>query len=99
MCIYVDDLLIMESDQTKFGKFKEFFMVEFKMTDLGMLRYFLEMKFIELSQGIILYQRKYATKMLKKFCMENYNIAVTPTKVNIPTSKNDGEEIDGTLYE
>ena len=36
--------------------------------------------------------------MLKKFCMKNYNIKVTPTELKIPTLENDEEQNDGTLY-
>jgi len=36
-------------------------MAEFEMTDLGSLQYFLGMEFVEVSQGLILNQKKYAT--------------------------------------
>jgi len=44
----MDNLLIVESNQTKIDKFKELLMVEFEMIDLGKLRYyFLGMEFVE----------------------------------------------------
>jgi len=40
--IYVDDLLVTESDKTLIEEFKAEMLNEFKMTDLGLMSYFLE---------------------------------------------------------
>lgn len=73
-------------------------MAEFEMIDLGKLRYFLGLEFVESGSGIILHQKKYAVKILKKFKMEICNVATTPTKKKITASNNDEEEVDNIRY-
>lgn len=41
VCLYVDDLIYTRNDSAMFEKFKKSMMVEFDMSDLGMMRYFL----------------------------------------------------------
>jgi len=41
----------------------------FKMTDLGILNYFLGLEFIYTSHGILMHEQKYANENLKKFNM------------------------------
>jgi len=56
MCIYVDDLLITGSDLIEIEKFETTLMSEFEMTDLGRVKYFLGMEFVETDRGIVLHQ-------------------------------------------
>jgi len=39
------------------------------MTDLGRLKYFLGMEFVETNEGVVLHQHKYAMEVLNKFGM------------------------------
>ncbi|WVY90631.1 hypothetical protein V8G54_036145 [Vigna mungo] len=98
MFIYVEDLLIKGNNISEIEKFKGLLMAKFEMTDLGKLRYFLGLEFIESSSGIILHQRKYATKILKKFNMETCNATKTPVEAKVTTSENGEDEVDNTLY-
>jgi hypothetical protein len=41
MCLYVDDLIFTENDETLFSSFKHSMMKEFDMMYLGRMRYFL----------------------------------------------------------
>ena len=45
LCLYVNDLLIIGSDEDEIMKVKSKLMQEFEMSDLGNLSYFLGMKF------------------------------------------------------
>ncbi|CAL9029558.1 unnamed protein product [Prunus brigantina] len=51
VCLYVDDLIYTGNDATMFEQFKKSMMVEFDMTDLGKMRYFLGIEVIQGSMG------------------------------------------------
>ena len=44
VCLYVDDLMFTGNDEVMIEQFKKSMMVEFDMTDLGKMRYFMELK-------------------------------------------------------
>lgn len=46
VCLYVDDLIYTGNDKSMFDKFKKSMMVEFNMTDMGKMHYFLGMEVI-----------------------------------------------------
>ena len=81
-------------------EFKKLLMKEFEMTNLGRLKYFLGMEFVETEQGLILNQKKYASEILARFDMEECNIVVTPADGKFTdTVEGEGEEsVDDTLY-
>ena len=62
--------------------FKESMMQKIEMTNLGLMHYFLCMKVMQDASGISLYQKKYATNILKKFGMLNCKASKTPLKAN-----------------
>lgn len=78
ICLYVDDLLITGSSQEEIDAFKKAMEIEFEMTDLGRLRYFLGMEFTYKKAGLIMHQQKYAKELLERFKMDNYNGAKPP---------------------
>jgi hypothetical protein len=43
---------------------------EFEMTDVGIMKYFLGIEVDQSTKGIFVCQRKYATDIIKRFCME-----------------------------
>ena len=44
LCLYVDDLICISTNQSIFEDFKKAIIVEFEMTDLGQMKYFLGMQ-------------------------------------------------------
>ena len=70
MNIYVDDLIIGGDHLDEVEQIKGLLRQEFKMKDLGELRFFLGIEIIRTKTGIWLSQRKYAFDMLKKYGME-----------------------------
>lgn len=58
VCLYVDDLIFTGNDGAMFEKFKKFMMIEFEMSDLGMMHYFLRIK-VQFASGIFISQKKY----------------------------------------
>ena len=75
ICLYVDDLLVTGNILENLSKFKEMTMREFEMSDLGKLSYFLGMKFQMSKQCMVLHQRKYVKKILKRLKMDDSNPA------------------------
>jgi len=55
ICLYVDDLLITGSSTSEVEKVKEKLKLEFEMTDLGELSFFLGMEFVKLKARIVMY--------------------------------------------
>jgi len=70
------------------------------MTNLGKLKYFLGMEFVETEQDLIVNQKKYASEILARFDMKECNIVVTSVEgkfTNIAEGESE-ESVDGTLY-
>ena len=52
--------------------------VEFEMSVMGELNFFLRLKIKQTNDGILIHQEKYIEKILKKFGFENCKGAATP---------------------
>ena len=97
VCLYVDDLLIIESSMTEIEHFKN--KLNFEMTDLGMLSYILGMEFVYRNQGINLHKRKYINKVLNRFSTDQCNGARVFVVGNLKLTKALEENAaDSTLF-
>jgi hypothetical protein len=56
--MYVDDLIFTRNDESMFAEFKSSIMLEFDMTDLGKMRYYLGIKIMQRSDGIFISKKK-----------------------------------------
>jgi hypothetical protein len=65
LLVYVDDILIVSSDAVAVKRLKQFLDAQFKLKDLGPVRYFLRLEIARSSQGIYVSQRKYALEILE----------------------------------
>jgi len=52
--LYVDDLIFAGNDESMFAKFKKSMLVEFDMTNLGKMRYFLGIEVMQKYDGIFI---------------------------------------------
>ncbi|KAL5549493.1 hypothetical protein UlMin_004724 [Ulmus minor] len=64
---YVDDVIIASSDQQAIVKLKSDLNKEFKLKDLGDLKYFLGLEIARSTAGICVSQRKYVLDLLSEF--------------------------------
>ncbi|CAL2259665.1 unnamed protein product [Prunus armeniaca] len=99
LSLYVDDLIFTGNDESMFVEFKRSMMLEFDMTDLGKIRYFLGIEVMQRTDGIFISQKKYALEVLEKFGMNKSNPVLNPI---VPGCKllrdEDGVKVDSTIY-
>ena len=62
--MYVNDIILTGSCASQIAKVKEFIGGQFKIKDLGPLKYFLGLEIDRSQAGIIIHQRKYALSLL-----------------------------------
>ena len=99
VCLYVDDLIFTGNDEIMFEHFKKSMMVEFDMTDLGKMRYFLGIEVLQRMDGIFISQRKYAQEVLERFNMNQCNPVHNPIVPGFKLTRDEnGVRIDGTFY-
>ncbi|XP_057443849.1 uncharacterized mitochondrial protein AtMg00810-like [Lotus japonicus] len=99
VCLYVDDLLVTGSKESEIHKFKEKMQLEFEMSDMGELSYFLGIEFLRTEKGVFMSQKKYALEVLKRFNLLDCNYVTTPVDCGIVLTKADtGKAVDSTMY-
>lgn len=99
VCLYVDDLLFTGNDADMFKDFKSSMMVEFEMSDLGLMHYFLGIEVMQTVNGIFIGQKKYVHDILERFQMKDCNPVSTPTEFGLKLNKDHGgKKVDSTLY-
>jgi hypothetical protein len=69
--VYVDDFIITGSSQKEIQKFKSEMMKMYKMTDLGLLHYYLGIEVKQGPNGLVLSQASYAKRILEKARMKS----------------------------
>ena len=87
ICLYVDDILIMDSNNEIIKTTKEMFNNKFDMKDLGVADVILGIKISKTSDGLILSQSHYIEKILKKFKQNDSSPMRTPVDVNLHLTK------------
>lgn len=99
MGVYVDDLIITGSSDSEIAKFKSQMMDLFKMSDLGLLSYYLGVEVAQGPNGITLCQAAYALKILEKAGMSECNASQIPMEPKLKLLKSkDEERVDPTMY-
>ena len=98
ICLYVDDILIMGSNNEVIKTTKEMFNNKFSMKDLGVVDVILGIKISKTSDGLILSQSHYIEKILKKFKQNDSSLMRTPVDVNLHLSKNNGKCLSQQEY-
>ena len=59
LIVYVDDIVITDSDQDCIQKLKQHIFNHFQTKDLGKLKYFLVIEIAQSNSGVVMSQRKY----------------------------------------
>ena len=78
VALYVDDLVIIGNNVNLIFGLKKKLADTFEMTELGLLHFFLSIQFLQMDDGIFLFQRKYALDLLKWFKVDYCKSCATP---------------------
>ena len=88
VCLYVDDMLIVDVDDKMITSTKNMLNSRFDMKCLGLVDVILGIKIKRTSFGLILSQTHYVDNILGKFDKDNSRIAKTPVDATLHLSKN-----------
>ena len=98
VCLYVDDMLIIGSNNDVIKATKKMLTNYFDMKDMGVADVILGIKIAKTSSGLILSQCHYIEKILKRFNQYDDNPIKTPVDLNLHSTKNNGPTIDQLEY-
>jgi hypothetical protein len=97
--VYVDDLVISGADREEMLAFKAEMQDIFKMSDLGLLSYYLGIEVSQGPGGINLSQGAYANKLLERSGLQDCNPAATPMEQRLKMWKDSTTpEVNATEY-
>jgi len=97
--VYVDDLIITGASCNSIKKFKAQMTEIFKISDLGLLTYYLGIEVKQGVEGITLCQGSYASKILEKAGMLECNACDVPMQAKLKLSRDsDSPRVDATEY-
>ncbi|WVZ80243.1 hypothetical protein U9M48_027735 [Paspalum notatum var. saurae] len=97
--IYVDDIIFGGSSHALSSKFSEQMSMEFEMSMMGELQFFLGLQIKQTSQCIFVHQSKYTSDLLRKFEMADASPQMTPMSTSTALDADeDGKEVDQKVY-
>jgi hypothetical protein len=95
--VYVDDFIITGSDRDNIRSFKEEMMAAFKMSNIGLLHYYLGIKVRQSASGISLSQGAYVMKILERSGMTVCNSCHVPMEARLKLSKQSTQPLVDTI--
>ena len=90
LLVYVDDIDIASNNSEDLVAFKTLLSKEFKIKDLGPMRFFLGLEISRSTKGISVCQRKYALNLLKDACLLACKPSSVPMDPYVKLSKETG---------
>lgn len=97
--IYVDDIIITGNNLEKMEHLKSFLLKQFRIKDLGDLKYFLGIEFSRSKKGLFLSQRKYTLDILQDAGLTGARPEKCPMEQNVKLQTTDGAILnDPTRY-
>ncbi|RVW92976.1 Retrovirus-related Pol polyprotein from transposon RE1 [Vitis vinifera] len=98
LIVYVDDIILTGDDTGEVERLKKVLATEFKVKDLGQMRYFLGMEVARSRKGISISQRKYVLDLLTETDMLGCKPSNTPIKAR-NKMESDGKPVDRERYQ
>jgi hypothetical protein len=96
--VYVDDLIISGNNIKLIDKIKQEMAEVFKMSDLGLLTYYLGIEVKQTSDGIFLSQGSYGKKILEKGGLLGWNPCLVPMQPKLKLKESSMKKVDPTEY-
>ena len=94
LVVYIDDIVITNSDQDGIQKLKQHLFTHFQTKDLGKLKYFLGIEIAQSNSGVVLSQRKYVLDILEETGMLDCKPIDTPMDPNVKLVPGQGEPLE-----
>lgn len=95
----MDDLIITGGNADHIRKIKASLQLEFEMTDMGLLHFFLGLEIWQTEKGIFISQHRYVQELLQAFDMQDCKPISTPMDPNQKLSAHDDAElVNASLY-
>ncbi|CAL1400665.1 unnamed protein product [Linum trigynum] len=91
--VYVDDMIVAGPDQHLVSSVKTFLQGQFKIRDLGPLRYFLGLEIARNTSGLMVTQRKNCLELLKDAGLTDCKPVRTPMDIKVWFTTSDGEPL------
>jgi Reverse transcriptase (RNA-dependent DNA polymerase) len=92
--VYVDDIIVIENNQTDINLIKGQLKKNFDIKDLGILKYFLGIEVAHSIKGLFISQRKYALDLLKETSKIRSKPASTPMEYKCKLNTEDEEPLE-----
>lgn len=89
--MYVDDIILIGDDLQEIQDLKYFLHLQFKIKDLGILRYFLGLEVLYQTNGLLNSQRKFTLYLLKDFDCFGYSPVSCPLDSSVKLHASEGE--------
>ncbi|KAI3746928.1 hypothetical protein L6452_09370 [Arctium lappa] len=96
LLVYVDDIIIMGASSLLLQDFKNRLSSDFKLKDLGILKYFLGLEVARSKTGIFVSQRHYTLKLLEDDGLLASKPSKTPMDPNVLLNDRDGDVLEDT---
>ena len=93
LLVYVDDVIVASNDIHQITQVKTYLHDQFKIKDLGDLKFFLGLEVARSKAGINLCQRNYCLDLLKDVGFLGAKPASTPMVANLRLSKESGDPL------
>ncbi|XP_054778455.1 uncharacterized mitochondrial protein AtMg00810-like [Prosopis cineraria] len=94
LLLYVDDMIITNSDDTGVYELKTYLGQQFDMKDLDGLNYFFGIEVHHESDGISVSQVKYAIDLISQAHLSDKEVETTPIELNVHYTSTDGTLLD-----
>jgi hypothetical protein len=94
LLVYVDDIILAGTSIDEFNIIKKILDAQFKIKDLGALKYFLELEVAQSREGIHISQRKYCLDLLKDFGLLGAKPAAMPLDPAVKLHNDEGKLFD-----
>lgn len=94
LIFYVDDIVVTGNNVAEIRRLKQALGSEFKIKDLGQLRFFLGTEVGHSSTGVFFFQRKYTFELLSKIGLLGSKPVDTPLDANVKNRAKEGEPVD-----